>query len=91
MDKGGAWIRTSRQRAFLLFSLIGGLIGLGCPNALLAQQNWVLENPGPDLFQSGIGVISGWVCEAERIEVTFDEMESYRDTQRIPHVRGRAD
>ena len=24
-----------------------------------------LENPGPNSFQSGISVISGWVCEAE--------------------------
>ena len=27
----------------------------------------VLENPGPHSFQSGIGVISGWVCEAEAV------------------------
>ena len=26
-----------------------------------------LENPGPNSFQSGIGVISGWVCEAEAV------------------------
>ena len=28
-----------------------------------------LENPGPNSFQSGIGVISGWVCEAEAVEI----------------------
>ena len=28
-----------------------------------------LENPGPHSFQSGIGVISGWVCEAEEIVI----------------------
>ena len=28
-----------------------------------------LENPGPDSFQSGIGVLSGWVCEAEAVEL----------------------
>ena len=27
----------------------------------------MLENPGPHSFQSGIGVISGWVCEAEAV------------------------
>ena len=32
----------------------------------------VLEIPQPGSFQSGIGVISGWVCEANRIEITFD-------------------
>ena len=29
----------------------------------------VLENPGPGSYQSGIGVISGWVCEAEMVEI----------------------
>ena len=28
-----------------------------------------LENPGPNSFQSGIGVLSGWVCEAEAVEI----------------------
>ena len=32
----------------------------------------VLENPQPGSFQSGIGVISGWVCDAGRIEIEFD-------------------
>ena len=35
-----------------------------------AQQT--LENPQPDSFQSGIGVISGWACEATQIEIAFD-------------------
>ena len=28
-----------------------------------------LENPGPNSFQSGIGVISGWVCAATTVEI----------------------
>ena len=28
-----------------------------------------LENPGPGSFQSGIGLVSGWVCEAEVVVV----------------------
>jgi hypothetical protein len=32
----------------------------------------VLENPAPGSLQSGIGVVSGWKCEAVRIEVIFD-------------------
>ena len=35
-----------------------------------AQQT--LENPQPDSFQSGIGIISGWACNARRIEIAFD-------------------
>lgn len=31
----------------------------------------VLENPQPGSFQSGVGVISGWVCEADSIEIEF--------------------
>ncbi len=33
-----------------------------------------LENPGPNSFQSGIGVISGWVCEAEEVEVEIGNL-----------------
>ena len=28
-----------------------------------------LENPSPNSFQSGVGVLSGWVCEAETVEI----------------------
>ena len=33
-----------------------------------------LENPGPNSFQSGVGVISGWVCEAEVVEIAIGDM-----------------
>ena len=32
----------------------------------------VLENPTPASYQSGIGVISGWVCEAEAVVIEID-------------------
>lgn len=31
-----------------------------------------LENPTPKAVKSGVGLISGWVCDAERLEVSFD-------------------
>lgn len=31
-----------------------------------------LENPGPSSFQSGIGLISGWVCSANRVTYRID-------------------
>ena len=31
-----------------------------------------MENPAPGSFQSGLGVISGWVCEAETVEIVFE-------------------
>ena len=32
----------------------------------------VLENPGPDSFQSGVGVLSGWVCDADLVEIEIE-------------------
>ena len=40
----------------------------------------VLENPQPGSFQSGVGVISGWVCEASQIEIEFDNDAANRWT-----------
>ena len=31
-----------------------------------------LENPGPHAFQSGIGALWGWVCEAEQVEIEIE-------------------
>ena len=31
-----------------------------------------LENPGPDSFQSGVGVLSGWVCTADLVEIALN-------------------
>ena len=33
----------------------------------------VLGNPGHQTFKSGIGVISGWVCDAQRVEVQIGQ------------------
>ena len=32
----------------------------------------VLENPQANSFHSGIGVISGWLCEADQVEIEID-------------------
>ena len=40
--------------------------------AHLTPEQARLENPAPGSFQSGLGVISGWVCEAETVEVVFE-------------------
>ena len=47
----------------------------------------VLENPGPASFQSGLGLLSGWVCEAEVVELEIN------GTQRVAAAYGtdRAD
>lgn len=69
-------MRTPRYTALLFASLMSGIIGFSHPPLLPAQPPAFLENPRPDSFQSGIGVISGWVCEAEQIEVIFDDDET---------------
>ena len=44
-----------------------------------------LENPGPDSFQSGIGVLSGWVCEADMVEIELNGVpqEAAYGTERL--------
>ena len=32
----------------------------------------ILENPGPGSFQSGLGVLSGWVCDAGEIQIEIE-------------------
>ena len=39
-------------------------------SALAAQGR--LENPAKDSFHSGIGIISGWHCDADKIEIVID-------------------
>ena len=40
--------------------------------AQLTPEEARLENPAPGSFQSGLGVISGWVCEADTVEIEFE-------------------
>ena len=49
-----------------------------------------LENPGADSFQSGVGVLSGWVCEAEVVEIELNGIpqEAAYGTERLDTLRG---
>ena len=44
-----------------------------------------LENPGPGSFQSGLGVLSGWVCDAEAVEIELNGVlqEAAYGTERV--------
>ena len=33
----------------------------------------ILENPSPRALKSGVGLISGWACDAEELEVSLDD------------------
>jgi hypothetical protein len=61
------------------------VVNLAAPPALWAKG--VLENPQPASAQSGIGVISGWVCSAGKIEVVLDEAA----TLGVAYGTGRGD
>jgi hypothetical protein len=37
-----------------------------------------LENPAPGSFQSGLGLISGWVCDASRIDIDIDGRATFQ-------------
>ena len=39
---------------------------------VLSDLIGALENPAPDSFQSGFGLVSGWVCGAEQVEIEID-------------------
>ena len=40
--------------------------------ALRGEPLGFLENPAPNSFQSGIGVISGWICEAKTVDIEIN-------------------
>ncbi len=49
---------------------------IGIPLLLLSMNvlsEGVLENPKKNSVQSGIGMISGWYCDANKIEIVFDD------------------
>ncbi|MBI3302397.1 MAG: hypothetical protein HYZ72_10035 [Deltaproteobacteria bacterium] len=50
--------------------------GFTLPRPLWAQAN--LENPQPGSFQSGIGIVSGWVCNASRVDLVFDNAATFQ-------------
>ena len=51
----------------------------------------VLENPPPGSFQSGLGVISGWACEAERIDIVFNAGTDIEVSAQAAYGTDRAD
>ena len=58
------------QQNFVLAPVEGGATVAPAPSS--GGIEGVLENPRPASFQSGIGVISGWVCVAEAVVIEID-------------------
>ena len=62
------WQQTSQN-----FVIAEGTVPAGENRAGIAGVGY-LENPGPNSFQSGIGVISGWVCTADAVEIAIGDL-----------------
>ena len=58
------------QEARQNFAIADGAAPSGETRSGVADVGY-LENPSPNSFQSGVGVLSGWVCEAETVEITL--------------------
>ena len=61
-----AWQQTQQN-----FVIVDGMPPTGA-NRVGTPGVGYLENPGPNSFQSGIGVLSGWVCEGEEVVIELN-------------------
>jgi lysyl endopeptidase len=58
------------MRDFRILGIACVVLGFAFPHTLWAQA--VLEDPQQGSFQSGIGLIRGWVCNASRVDIQID-------------------
>ena len=61
----------TKSRLSILTTVVVLLLSALSASPVLGQAT--LENPAPNSSQSGIGVISGWACDATRIEIAFND------------------
>ena len=66
-DGGTLWVVDAAL--WVADSAAGMLYAYSLETALLVGA---LENPGPDSFQSGIGVLSGWVCDGATVTIEIN-------------------
>ena len=77
--------QTARQN----FVIVRGAGG-GTGKQLTPTQAW-LGIPPPGSFQSGVGVLSGWVCEAEAVELAFEPATGEPFTEEAGYGTERGD
>ena len=84
------WQETLQN--FVIADLHSAALSSEPPSHIASQplSMGVLENPQANAFQSGIGVVSGWLCEAEQVEIEIDGLifeaaygTSRNDTQAV--------
>ena len=71
--------------AFFL-AIAGGFL---FPPSLWAQSSF--DNPKPGSFQSGKGVIDGWVCDTQRIDIVFNPGTAHESTFQAAYGTERGD
>ncbi len=69
----GESVRVVWQEAQQSFVLAEGSAPTGASRSGIAGVGF-LENPSANSFQSGIGVISGWVCAADEVMITIGDL-----------------
>ncbi len=69
----GESVRLVWQEAQQNFVLAAGRAPTGASQAGIAGVG-VLENPSANSYQSGIGVLSGWVCAADEVTITLGDL-----------------
>ena len=74
------------QEAKQNFVLTDGRAPPTGPSAVAGDVPGYLENPAPNTFQSGVGLLSGWVCEAEAVTLEIAGQE-----YPVPYGLSRAD
>ncbi len=63
-----------------------------CPMPVETDATGYLENPSQDGFRSGIGVISGWVCAANEVQVLiYNEQSVLQETLTVAYGTDRPD
>ena len=68
MDETVTLVWQQTQQSFVI---VDGPAPAGPTNRMGTPGEGYLENPGPNSFQSGIGVLSGWVCDAQTVELAI--------------------
>ena len=86
----GEMVRLEWQQNKQNFVITRGTRPAGENRAGVAGMGY-LENPGADSFQSGIGVISGWVCEAEKVEIEIETERGETERQVAAYGTERLD
>ena len=76
------------------FVIAGGSPPAGVPPGRPSGLPGFLENPGHNSFQSGVRVLSGWVCEADTVELALGHLgrqEAGYGTERVDTLRACGD